>query len=289
MFMRMVILLIGTVLAILFIIQLNRGKDSAYMFENLDSKRFPLSALYPAGYAWAQGGPLKFKGNIALELKSQAVLLYEPQYTEYYASTVWYQTISLVHFFLTMTFLLAGLMYGSSGFILFVGIAMSCFAAYYFMTQMKNNLTERTEKCEAQLPEVVSTMAILVNSGMVLKDAWALVAEKSEGEFSDLMKVAVENMKNGYSDADAIFLFGKASNSGEIKKFVSALLQSMEKGGAELSTFLANQSSELWKIKRQHMLQAGEKAATKLLAPIVLIFIGVIIIVITAAFAGMLF
>ena len=289
MFMRIVILLIGTVLAILFIIQLNRGKESAYLFENLDSAKFPLASLYPAGYAWSQSGPLKFKGNIAQELKSQAVLLYEPQYAEYYASTVWCQTVSLVHFFLTITFLLAGLMYGSRGFILFVGIAISAFAGYFFMTQMKSNLTERTEKCEAQLPEVVSTMAILVNSGMVLKDAWALVAEKSEGEFSDLMKIAVENMKNGYSDAEAIFLFGKASNSGEIKKFVSALLQSMEKGGAELSIFLANQSSELWKIKRQHMLQEGEKAATKLLAPIVLIFIGVIIIVITAAFAGMLF
>lgn len=96
-------------------------------------------------------------------------------------------------------------------------------------------------------------------------------------------------MKNGYSDADAIFLFGKASNSTEIKKFVSALLQSMEKGGAELSGFLAQQSSELWGTKRQHMLQEGEKAATKLLLPILLIFIGVIIIVITAAFAGSLF
>ena len=94
---------------------------------------------------------------------------------------------------------------------------------------------------------------------------------------------------NGYSDADAIFLFGRASNSTEIKKFTSALLQSMEKGGAELSVFLARQSSELWSTKRQHMLQNGEKAATKLLLPIVLIFVGIIIIVMTAAFAGSLF
>lgn len=286
---RFVLLFVGTVLAILFIIQLNRGKESAYLFENLDSNKYPLSGLYPVGYAWASKGILRFKGDFATELKMQAAMLYEPQYCEYYASTTWYQTITLVHFFLTLTFLIAGWMYGSATFILIVGLAISAVAGFFFMTQMKNNLSERTEKCEAQLPEVVSTMAILVNSGMVLKDAWALVAEKSEGEFSDLMKIAVENMKNGYSDADAIFLFGKASNSGEIKKFVSALLQSMEKGGAELSLFLANQSSELWKLKRQNMLQAGEKAATKLLAPIVLIFVGVIIVVITAAFAGMLF
>lgn len=286
--MRVVILLIGTALAILFIIQLNKGKDSAYLFENLDKNKFPLKELYPAGYAWANTGLLSFKGSFATDLKVQASMLYEPQYAQYYASVVWYQLISIVHFILAMTFTLAGFLYSACGLILVVGLVLTALAAYFFATQMKTNLSERTSRCELLLPEVVSTMAILVNSGMVLKDAWTLVAENGEGEFYDLMKVASENMKNGYSDADAIFLFGKTSNSGEIKKFVSALLQSMEKGGSELSMFLANQSSELWKIKRQNMLQAGEKAATKLLIPIVLIFVGVIIIVITAAFAGML-
>lgn len=286
--MRLVILLIGTALAILFIVQLNRGKESAYLFENLDKNKFPFSTIYPAGYAWAKSGFLSFKGDFATELKVQASMLYEPQYAQYYASVVWYQLISLVHFILSFTFLLAGFIYSACGLIIVVGLILTALSTYFFATQMKTNLTERTTRCELLLPEVVSTMAILVNSGMVLKDAWTLVAENGDGDFYDLMKIASENMKNGYSDADAIFLFGKTSNSGEIKKFVSALLQSMEKGGSELSLFLANQSSELWKIKRQNMLQAGEKAATKLLIPIVLIFVGVIIIVITAAFAGML-
>jgi len=122
-----------------------------------------------------------------------------------------------------------------------------------------------------------------------LKDAWKLVADNGEGEFYELMKRASEDMNNGFSDADAIYRFGKASNSGEIKKFVSALLQSMDKGGSDLTQFLTSQSSELWRIKRQHMLQEGEKAATKLLAPIVLIFFGVMVIVMTSAFAGGLF
>ncbi len=287
--LRFLLLLLGSVLAILFIIMEQKGSEYAYLFENLDSNKFPLSSVYTVGYAWSLKGPLAFKGNISSTLKSQAVILYEPQYAEYYASVVWSQTISLVHLFLTMTFLLAGLMYNSHSFILFVGLILTVVTGVYFFGQMKSGIEERTKNCESQLPEVVSTIAILVNSGMVLKDAWALVAENGQGDFYDLMKVASENMKNGFSDAEAIFQFGKSSNSAEIKKFVSALLQSMEKGGAELSLFLANQSSELWKIKRQLMLQEGEKAATKLLAPIVLIFVGVIIIVITAAFAGSLF
>ena len=132
-------------------------------------------------------------------------------------------------------------------------------------------------------------MAILVNSGMVLRNVWSLISEKGEGDFYDLMRKATENMRNGYSDADAIYMFGRATNSVEIKKFTGALLQSLDKGGGELSAFLANQSNELWQTKRQVMLQEGEKASTKLLMPIMLIFVGVILIVIAAAFGGSLF
>lgn len=287
--MRIIILLIGTALAVLFMIQDIRGSEAAYLYSNLDAGKFPASGLYVVGYAWSNKGPLRLKGKIAEYLKSQTILLYEPQYAEYYAMVVWTQVISFVHLFLALSFIIAGLIYGMAGFWLIVGLVLAFITAGFFLTQLKQVVSDRTANCEAILPEVVSTIAILVNSGMVLKDAWKTVADNGEGDFYELMRTASEDMNNGYSDTDAIFKFGRASNSGEIKKFVSALLQSMEKGGAELSAFLAGQSSELWKTKRQHLLQEGEKAATKLLAPIVLIFFGVMIIVITSAFAGGLF
>lgn len=282
-------MLIGTALTVLFVIQERRGDEASYLYENLDAGKFPLSGIYTVGYAWSIKGPFKFKGSLASDIKLQAAILYEAQYAEYYASVIWAQVLSFVHLILAFTFTIAGLMYSMFGFVLLAGVLSAGISAGFFLTQLKSSVDERTSRCESQLPEVVSTMAILVNSGMVLKDAWKLVADNGEGDFYELMKRASDDMNNGYSDADAIFRFGKASNSGEIKKFVSALLQSMEKGGSELTAFLAGQSSELWKLKRQHMLQEGEKAASKLLAPIVLIFVGVMIIVITAAFAGGMF
>lgn len=287
--MRYILLGIGSILAILFMVQIKKGKRFASIVEGLDSSTFPLNQLYIVGFAWSATKLFKLRSKRAADLRAQATLLYDSQYAEYYANVAWAQTITLVHLFLTMSFLMAGIMYDLAFLMLVGGIFLSIVVAAYCLENMKNTLTKRTEECEAQLPEVVSTMAILVNSGMVLREAWNMVADRGTGAFYELMRKAAENMKNGYSDADAIFLFGKASNSTEIKKFTSALLQSMEKGGAELSGFLAHQSSELWNAKRQRMLQAGEKAATKLLLPIVLIFVGVIIIVMTAAFAGSLF
>ncbi len=287
--MRYGIIGIGSIFAILFLIQIKKGKKYESLVENLDSAVFPLKELYSVGFAWNATKLFQFKGKKAAELRAQASLLYEPQYAEYYANVAWAQALTLIHLFLAVTFLAAGIMYDSAFLMLAAGIFLSVVIAAYCLENMKNTLAKRTEECEAQLAEVVSTMAILVNSGMVLREAWNMVADNGTGAFHALMRKAGEDMKNGYSDADAIFLFGRASNSAEIKKFTIALLQSMEKGGAELSGFLAQQSSELWNAKRQRMLQAGEQGAAKLLLPIVLIFVGVIIIVMTAAFAGSLF
>lgn len=280
---------IGTILAVLFIIHLKKGEQYEAYYQNLDENIFPLCSLYGVGFSWNTTSMFRLKEKRAAVLMAQASLLYEPQYAEYYANVVWAQTITLVHLFLTVTFLMAGILYESAMLMLIAGIFMSIVIGAYCLENMKDILSKRTEECELQLPEVVSTMAVLVNSGMVLRDAWNMIANNGTGAFYELMRRASNNMHNGHSDIDAIFIFGRESNSPEVKKFTSALIQSMEKSGAELSSFLARQSSELWNAKRQRMLQNGEKAATKLLLPIVLIFIGVIIIVMTAAFAGSLF
>jgi tight adherence protein C len=286
--MQYLFLGIGTVLAVLFLVQILKGQPYNTYVENLDENEFPLKDLYIVGFMWsAKTFPLK--GKQAAELKQQAGLLYDLQYAEYYANVAWAQCITFVHLFLTATFLLSGVLYDAAAIMIIGGLFMTVTMVMYSLQNMKNKVSSRMEECEAQLPEVVSTMAILVNSGMMLREAWTMISESGEGAFHMLMRKASDNMRNGYSDADAIFLFGRTCNSVEIKKFTSALLQSMEKGGGELGVFLARQSSELWNTKRQKMLQNGEKASTKLLAPIVLIFVGIIIIVMTAAFAGALF
>ncbi len=287
--MRYMLMIIGTVLSVLFMIQLSRGKKFNYMVENLDNNAFPMYPLYVVGFQWSTGKLFRFSGKRAATLKEQASMLYEPQYAEYYANLAWAQAITLAQLFLSLTFLLAAIMYSMAGLLLMSGIFMSVFMVVYSLETMKNTLSARTEKCERMLAEIVSTMAILVNSGMMLREVWMRVSESGDSEIHQLMKKATVNMQNGYSDADAIYLFGRSSNSTDIKKFTSALLQSMEKGGADLNVFLTQQSSELWSTKKQKMLQAGEQAASKLLMPIMLIFVGVIIIVIAAALGGSLF
>ncbi len=287
--MRVILLGIGTFLAILFLIQIRRGSRYESVLEGLDGMEFPLCSLYMVGFAWSSSKPFLFRGKTAGRLKREAELLYEGQYAEYYANIAWAGALTLIHLILSLTFLLAGLWIGMAGFVMVVGIFFAVFAGVYSLTKMKNALSGRSEECDASLAEVVSTMAILLNSGMILREVWMLVSRSGDTAIYRLMQEAADNMKNGMSESDAIYRFGRLSGSSEVQKFTTAMLQNIEKGGSELTNFMENQSSELWNTKRQRMLQSGERAATKLLMPTMLIFVGVLIIVITAAFDGALF
>ncbi len=289
MVIRVILLAVGTALAVSFLIQLRRGKQYDNIVGGLDPMEYPLCALYTVGFAWSTTSVFRFRGKLAARLKREAGLLREEQYADFYANIAWAQALTLIHMMLAFTFLAAGLVYSSFAFVLAVGIFFTVFMGAYSLTSMKNTLASRTQECDMNLPEVVSTMAILLNSGMMLRDAWRLVGSSGSTALHELMRKATDDMKNGASEADAIYHFGLRSGSAEVKKFTSAMLQYIEWGGAEFTLFMQRQSSDLWNLKRQKMLQLGEKASTQLLMPILLIFGGVIIIVIAAAFAGALF
>ena len=284
--MQMIELIIGSILLLLLIIKGIKGSSYEEYVEDLSDNDYPMKFLYAVGFGWNCGKLLTLKGKIKAELIGQAKLLYDPNYSEYYAMVTWAQTLSFVHILLCAGFIIAGV----TDTLLFAMIGLICAAVfgYYFLTRMKEKLEARRMECVVELPEIVSTMALLINSGMVLREAWSVIADSKDGEIYSLMKSVNNEMKNGMSDVDAISKFGILSNTPEIKKFSSALVQGLEKGSKDLSEFLIKQSSEMWLLKKQIMLQKGEAAATKLLMPTVMIFLGIIIVVMTGAI-GMMF
>lgn len=278
-------MLLGSVLTILFIIKILRGEKYFYLVENLEGGEYPVKSLYCVGFSWSESKLLALKGKIREKLIGQAKLLYDAKFAEYYASLVWAQAITFIHLCLTIGLLLAGAF--NSALMLIIGLAMAGVFGFYFINRMNDLLKTRETECTAELPEIVSTMALLINAGMMLRNAWRTIAESKEGTVYELMRQSCVDMDNGMSEVDAIHKFGRLSNSAEIRKFTSALAQSIERGGSELADFLGRQSIEMWALKKQLMLQKGEAAASKLLAPTVMLFIGIIVAVITGAL-GML-
>ncbi len=277
----MLLLLVGTILAVLFIILLLAGSGAADMLTPLSGDAYPLKSIYLAGFSLHK--IFRPRGKTAKTVREYNNLYHGRKYGEYYSLVAWAQAYSLGLFFLALAFLLAGLLPDLAFFILLIGFVLTAYTCWYFLSYAQQKVKSRQEECSAELPNAISKMALLVNSGVILHEAWYLVAYGKEGALYSLMREACESMDNGLSDSVAIYNFAVASDDAEVKKFASALIQSMERGGRELSFFLANQSSEIWNHHRQTMLQKGEKAAGALLAPIAIMFAGIMLVIIVSA------
>lgn len=58
------------------------------------------------------------------------------------------------------------------------------------------------------------------------------------------------------------------------------------KGNSELSSMLQAQSAEVWNLRKQNVRRQGEKAASKLMIPIFMMFFGILIMVIIPIFSN---
>ena len=283
------LLLLGSVGSVIFILLLFAGQKYDYMLEPLTGDDYPLKSIYCVGLLMQDIPLFSLRNkNIGKRMKDDATLYYGKQFGEYYTRIAWAQALSFSMLILPVMLLIAGKSSGASKWV-FVLIAIVAVAIimFYFITNTGNKLSERSDQLEAEFPNAISKLALLVNSGLTLHSAWEMVADGKKGLFYDRMMESCVKMRNGKTEVEALYSFGVYSGSDDIKKFTTALISSIERGGGSLPEFLANQSSELWAHYRQYMLQRGEKAASALLGPIGMMFAGVIIIIVAAAMLGM--
>lgn len=276
---KLILLIAATLMCVRCATWYMAGKQYADMLADLPEKDYPGRELYRIGLAAQEKGLFRFQGKRAHAMITDATLIYGKKYAEFYARMMWAQGITLSSVVLTLALLLACNTKGNA--LLFAGVGAGLAAALFYNSahDMKERLQKRQGACMIQFPDMASKLALLVNSGMVLREAWKKVAASKDGELYQLMRDTVDEMNNGLSDTEAIYRFGMLSNSPEIRKFSSAITQGLEKGNSELADSLAQQSAELWQQKRQLLLQRGEQAASKLLLPIGLLFVGILIMV----------
>lgn len=262
-----------------------KGRQYSNLFENLDSKDFPLKDLYFIGYAVTETIGYKYNSKADRKLRKELDVLYSAKYVDYYLRVVYAQRFT---FSLTML-VIAFMLYGFSDEImaLLIGLMFAGLAYYYFGTLASKKILERSEEMLIDFSEVVSKLALMTNAGMILREAWEEIAKTGDTPLYEEMQRAVDEMHNGVSEIDAIYHFGTRCVIPEIKKFSSTLVQGMVKGNAELTTMLLVQSKEVWGMKKQNVRRQGEKAASKLLVPICIIFIGILIMVLVPIFTNL--
>ena len=151
---------------------------------------------------------------------------------------------------------------------------------------MLEKISKREDEMLRDFSEVISKLALLTNAGMILREAWEKVAFNGDTTIYKEMQRSVEDMHNGVSEVEAFHSFGTRCVLAEVKKAVSTMIQGMEKGNKELVKMLSEQSQESWNLKKNIAMRDGEKASSKLLIPMMIMFAGILIMVLIPIFAN---
>lgn len=276
---------IGSALLIFWLVSFFCGLKQASLFDAITEKEFPLKELYHVGYFILGLFHYSYHSKFDRKLRKELVIFYGEKYADYYLRVIHSQMISVTY----LVVLLAFPMYGFSNSIagLFIMLLLAGTAYYYFRTVTSKRILKRSEEMLSDFSNVVSKLALLTNAGMILREAWTEVAYSGQTTLYKEMQGAVEEMGNGVAEVDAIFRFGKRCIIPEIKKFSSTLVQGLIKGNSELAMMLQTQSREVWMLKKQDIRRQGEKAASKLMIPIVIMFIGILIMIIVPIFTNL--
>lgn len=280
-----IMVVLGLLSLVVWLVFYNNGKKHNAMFETLNEKDFPLKETYGFGMAVLEKLNYTYKSKSDRKLRQLLEVLYGEKYAEYYLRVVHAQQITISSLLFVLSFIMYGLSSEIAAF--FVVVMFSGLSYYYFGTLTKKKITERSEEMLHDFSEVVSKLALLTNAGMILREAWQEIAYAGEGVIYKEMQTAVEEMNNGVAEIDAIYNFGSRCIIPEIKKFTSTIIQGLTKGNSELVIMLQEQSKEVWQMKKQLVRREGEKAASKLLVPICVMFVGILIMVIVPIFTNL--
>lgn len=274
----------GSLLIVVFIILLLVSLKYKDLIEPLDEKNFPAHELYTFGFLMLDILHYDFNSKKNVTRKKECELWYGKQYAVYYVKANAAQRITLA----TVIFLFGFIMFGlTSEIIVILVVMIMAFAVYMNYAELiKKKLHKRSEEILSQFPDVVAELALLINAGMIMKEAWQKIAYDGEGEIYKYMKKSVTEMENGVSEAEAYSQFANDCMVQEVKKFTSTIVQGLEKGNSEMSEMLKQQSNEVWIFRQNQVRQMGEKAASKLLVPILIMFIGILIMIIVPIFAN---
>lgn len=281
-----VCLLVYAILLLLWsILLISGGKTYGDFVEPLDRKKYLLKDLYPSGLKFLELIRYSYATAADENRLQQARIIYGEKYGEYY-----FRINMAEKFTYALLCIVVSPLIGA-----FVGNAILClfglFAAgvtfYYADSKIGDIVKLREEEITKDFSDMVSKMALLINAGMITREAWEDISKTGKGTLYDEMRTSVENMNNGMSEMDAYIIFGNRCNVPYVKKFISMLVQNLSKGNKELVGFLTKETITSWEEKKHIVRRQGEAASSKLMLPLGMILVGIFIMILVPIVSSM--
>lgn len=169
--------------------------------------------------------------------------------------------------------------YTSSKLILFLSIPTVLILNYLIDNHVIKIYQSQNQKFKSSLPDFVSRLSLLINSGLNLRQSIDFVIEHSESEVGDRLKEVKLYIKNGMSELEAYNTVISKTDDIIIRKFISNIIQSLEKGGDQIEKNLALIKKETDEYRKNQIILKTQEANRKLLIPNLITFSGILLIV----------
>lgn len=170
------------------------------------------------------------------------------------------------------------------------GIVLAILIPLVLVRRLDENMEKRKQDIILELPEFASKVALLVNAGETVQQAiikCTMSKEDVDHPLYNELTDAVTKIKNGDSFDGVMEDFSKRCGVQEVSVFTTTVLLNYKRGGNQLALSLRDLSRELWEKRKAISRKKGEEASSKLIFPMILIFISVLIIVAYPAIRSM--
>ncbi|HYF75186.1 MAG TPA: type II secretion system F family protein [Candidatus Nitrosocosmicus sp.] len=151
--------------------------------------------------------------------------------------------------------------------------------------ELNERIKRKNFLVQYDFPDFLNKLVLLVNAGMTVPKAWEKIVtdRKNLTPLYEELNITYIEIRNGKSELDAYEDFARRCRAREITKFVTTIIQNQRKGNSELVPLLKLQSNECWQLRKNMARKLGEEASTKLVLPLMIMFVGILVIVILPA------
>ena len=158
-----------------------------------------------------------------------------------------------------------------------VGTALILVLVYAKFDDLNDRVKKRRASIGKQFPNVVSKLALLVTSGMIMDKAWKITAHSRDDDLYMEMRLTSDEIDNLVSPEMAYSNFINRCNTKETAKLAAAIMQNISKGNAEIGRLLKEMAREAWLERRHKAKREAEKANSKLMIPTMMLFLAILV------------
>jgi Flp pilus assembly protein TadB len=275
--MAVVFLLLLIAFLLLYMVTKNRYIE---YIKPLDKKNYPLKDILHVMLFLMDKSGYKYCTEYDKRQLTRLAEISGHKYAMYYLRIFWAEKLTYLLIAL-LTVLLIGISMGVS--LEFLAFSLIILSAAFFIpdSQLKDKLKKRHIRIQLDFPDFLNKLTLLINAGMTVTKAWEKIVNDNtkKSPLYDELTLTLADIRSGKPEIQAYEDFAKRCRMSEVSRFISVIVQNIRKGSNEIVSILRLQANECWEMRKHAAKRLGEEASTKMLLPMMIMFIAVLIIV----------